>query len=99
MVTTIPRLRVLQAGAQADVDVLVLDIDKVDKDPGHRSLVLDRAMRTRDMDNERFLRKVRERLDRCAMQQHACDQVLLPRCGTSPAACRVSCPAISIKSI
>jgi len=50
------------------VDVLVLDIDKVDKDPGHRSLVLDRAMRTRDMDNERFLRKVRERLDRCATQ-------------------------------
>ena len=48
------------------MDVLVLDIDKVDKDPGHRSLVLDRAMRTRDMDNERFLRKVRERLDRCA---------------------------------
>ncbi len=50
------------------MDVLVLDIDKVDKDPGHRSLVLDRAMRTRDMDNERFLRKVRERLDRCATQ-------------------------------
>ena len=44
----------------------MLDIDKVDRDPGHRSLVLDRAMRTRDMDNERFLRKVRERLDRCA---------------------------------
>ena len=62
--------RVPQAGAQADVDVLVLDIDKVDKDPGHRSLVLDRAMRTRDMDNERFLRKVRERLDRCGTQKH-----------------------------
>ena len=60
-----------QAGARADIDVLVLDIDKVDKDPGHRSLVLDRAMRTRDMDNERFLRKVRERLDRCAMQPAA----------------------------
>ena len=60
------RLSRLQAGATADIDVLVLDIDKVDKDPGHRSLVLDRAMRTRDMDNERFLRKVRERLDRCA---------------------------------
>ena len=61
-------LVVPQAGAQADIDVLVLDIDKVDKDPGHRSLVLDRAMRTRDMDNERFLRKVRERLDRCVAQ-------------------------------
>ena len=45
------------------MDVLVLDVDKLDA--GHRALVVDRAMRTRDMDNQRFLRKVQERLERC----------------------------------
>ncbi len=31
--------------------------------PRHAEVVLDRTMRTRDMDNERFLLKVRARLD------------------------------------
>ena len=44
----------------------MVDIEALAKDPGHRTLLLDRAMRTHDMDNERFLRKVREGLDRCA---------------------------------
>ena len=43
----------------------MVDIEALAKDPSHRTLLLDRAMRTHDMDNERFLRKVRERLDRC----------------------------------
>ena len=51
--------------AVAPEDVLVVDIEALARDPSHRTLLLDRAMRTHDMDNERFLRKVRERLDRC----------------------------------
>lgn len=47
---------------QAKPEVLVLDVKEVEH-PQHTAMVLDRAMRTRDMDNERFLRKVRARLD------------------------------------
>jgi hypothetical protein len=43
----------------------MVDIEALAKDPSHRTLLLDRAMRTHDMDNERFLRKVRQGLDRC----------------------------------
>ena len=57
------------AAAVAPDDVLVVDIEALARDPSHRTLLLDRAMRTHDMDNERFLRKVRERLDRCAGMQ------------------------------
>ena len=48
----------------------MVDIEALARDPSHRSLLLDRAMRTHDMDNERFLRKVRERLDRCLFCIH-----------------------------
>ena len=51
--------------AVAPEDVLMVDIEALAKDPSHRTLLLDRAMRTHDMDNERFLRKVRAGLDRC----------------------------------
>lgn len=30
-----------------------------------RKLLLDRAMETQDMDNERFLEKMKDRMDRC----------------------------------
>lgn len=40
----------------------MLDVKELEHSQ-HTGMVLDRAMRTRDMDNERFLRKVRQRLD------------------------------------
>ena len=43
----------------------MLDVKELEHSQ-HTAAVLDRAMRTRDMDNERFLRKVRARLDACA---------------------------------
>ena len=43
-------------------EVKVLDVKEVHA-PEHADAVLDAAMRTRDMDNERFLQKVRARLD------------------------------------
>jgi hypothetical protein len=49
---------------QAKPEVLVLDVKELEHSQ-HTAAVLDRAMRTRDMDNERFLRKVRARLDAC----------------------------------
>ncbi len=49
---------------QAKPEVLVLDVKEVEQRQ-FSSAVLDAAMRTRDMDNERFLRKVRARLDAC----------------------------------
>ncbi len=48
--------------SQARAEVLVLDVKELEHSQ-HTGMVLDRAMRTRDMDNERFLRKVRQRLD------------------------------------
>ncbi len=63
---TLSLYRAQSAAAVAPEDVLVVDIEALARDPSHRTLLLDRAMRTHDMDNERFLRKVRERLDRCA---------------------------------
>ena len=44
-------------------EVLVVDIDRMEKE--HRQQLVDRTLRTKDMDNQRFLVKVRERLDRC----------------------------------
>jgi hypothetical protein len=49
---------------QTKPEVLVLDVKELEHSQ-HTAAVLDRAMRTRDMDNERFLRKVRARLDAC----------------------------------
>ena len=41
-------------------EIGVVDLREV---PRHAEVVLDRALRTRDMDNERFLLKIRRRLD------------------------------------
>lgn len=50
------------AGKGQKPDVRVVELKEV---PLHAEVVLDRALRTRDMDNERFLLKVRRRLDAC----------------------------------
>ena len=50
------------AGKGQKPDVRVVDLKEV---PLHAEAVLDRALRTRDMDNERFLLKIRRRLDAC----------------------------------
>lgn len=54
---------------QAKPHVLVLDVKEVEHSQ-HTAMVLDHAMRTRDMDNERFLRKVRARLDAWVHRAH-----------------------------
>jgi hypothetical protein len=64
MLITCPVLTLPVLCQQAKPEVLVLDVKELEHSQ-HTAAVLDRAMRTRDMDNERFLRKVRARLDAC----------------------------------
>ncbi len=67
---------------QAKPEVLVLDVKELEHSQ-HTAAVLDRAMRTRDMDNERFLRKVRARLDACASHISTRPPQSLPVCVSS----------------
>jgi hypothetical protein len=49
------------SGPEKDVELVPLNRMSFQ----HRIQVLDMALKTKDMDNEHFLRKVRARLDRC----------------------------------
>ena len=62
------RVAVLRTSASGNErDILVVPLNKMTGE--HRTQILDAALKTKDMDNEWFLTKVRERLERCA---HAC---------------------------
>ena len=48
--------------------VVVVDVRELGRKSGnlHRKLVVDRALKTKDQDNERFYKKLRARMERCA---------------------------------
>jgi hypothetical protein len=43
-------------------EIVAIDVKKLQHH--HRTLIVDRALQTKDMDNLRFLQKIRDRLDR-----------------------------------
>ena len=53
----------LLPGAKGQKEVQLVKLDSLQDH--HRMLIVDRALRTKDMDNEHFLLKLRRRLDRC----------------------------------
>ena len=57
-----------QSGLERTVEIVPLH--KMNSQ--HRTEVVDRALKTKDMNNEHFLRTVRERLDRCGAVFAAC---------------------------
>ena len=58
------RVAVLRTSASGNErDILVVPLNKMTG--AHRTQILDAALKTKDMDNEWFLTKVRERLERC----------------------------------
>jgi hypothetical protein len=73
---------ITDCSAEVKPEVLVLDVMQLEH-LQHTAAVLDRAMRTRDMDNERFLRKVRARLDACASHIITRPPQSLPVCVSS----------------
>lgn len=48
--------------------VVVVDVRELGRKSGnlHRKLVVERALRTKDQDNERFYKNLRARMERCA---------------------------------
>ena len=58
------RVAVLRTSASGNErDILVVPLNRMTG--AHRTQILDAALKTKDMDNEWFLTKVRERLERC----------------------------------
>lgn len=55
-----------QGGEGKVHDVEVADVRKLT--PAQRRVVVDRALAARDQDTERFLRRLKERMDRCALR-------------------------------
>ncbi len=59
-------MQAILASSHSAEDSIVVDLRHAKElDKNVRKLLLDRAMETKDMQNEMFLQKVKARLDRC----------------------------------
>jgi hypothetical protein len=86
------RVAVLHSSASGlERTIEVVPLHKLSGD--HRTQVVDRALKTKDMNNEHFLRTVRERLDRCSAS-HTC---LVPSHTCMAACCYLSFSVLSVR--
>ena len=53
--------------------VVLVDVRELGRKSGnlHRKLLVERALRTKDQDNERYYQSLRARMERCACSPHA----------------------------
>ena len=56
------------------MQVVVVDVRELGRKSGnvHRKLVVERALRTKDQDNERFYTNLRSRMQRYRFEKHPC---------------------------